>query len=188
MAGADFATKRPGVSSVSDPSAIHDAFRRGDFEQLRRELGDPPNFPAGCGPPAIGQILEYAIYHSPLTFVRTLLELGADPNYEATDGFPSLIAALSVRRVDQPALIDLLLDFGANLEQRGLNDYSPLHFAACANDVGSVEQLLARGADPDARTRIDDLATPLEEAEILGRKEAAKVLREWSARSRKEGR
>ena len=32
----------------------------------------------------------------------------------------------------------------------------------------AVDLLLARGADPNARTRIDDYATRLEEAEYLG--------------------
>jgi len=45
-------------------------------------------------------------------------------------------------------------------------------------NVEAVEFLLARGADAGARTRIDDYATPLEEAEILGRAETAAVLRE----------
>jgi uncharacterized protein len=37
--------------------------------------------------------------------------------------------------------------------------------------------LLAHGADPHARTRIDHCATPLEEAERLGRSAAARILR-----------
>jgi hypothetical protein len=37
----------------------------------------------------------YAIYHSPLAFIRILLEIGANPNTPVDDGFPPLIAALS---------------------------------------------------------------------------------------------
>src|SRR6266851_3944939 len=72
------------------------AFRAGDLEGLRVALGDPAGFPDVRGPITIGHCLEYAIYHSPLSFVRLLLERGADPNYAAHAGFPSLIAALSV--------------------------------------------------------------------------------------------
>ena len=46
-------------------------------------------------PLAIGRCLEYAIYHSPLPFIRTLLGIGADPNPPDRAGFPPLIAALS---------------------------------------------------------------------------------------------
>ena len=58
-----------------------------------------------------------------------------------------------------------------------MNDYTPLHYAAARDDARAVELLLAHGADPDARTRIDDRAKPLEEAERLGSTRAARVLR-----------
>lgn len=166
--------------SRADP--IHDAFVRGDLAALRAALGDPPGFPADVpaemGPAGpYGNFLEYAIYHSPLAFVRALLELGADPNYTGSAGFPCLIAALSSGRDDALERVALLLDAGADLGQRGLNDWTPLHYAAANNDVRAVELLLARGADPSARTNVDDFATPLEEAEILGCHEAARALR-----------
>jgi ankyrin repeat protein len=124
-------------------------------------------------------ILEYAIYHSPLPFIRQLLELGADPNYGDSAGFPSLIAALSsTERADRYKILELLLAYGADIQQRGLNDYTPLHYAACIEDIPAMELLISRGADLHARTRIDDYATPLEEMEILGRGKAIEFLRE----------
>ena len=88
-------------------------------------------------PDGIGPCLTYAIYHSPLPFIRTLLEIGANPNAPADDGFPPLIAALSTgrevagatKRTDVDAVIRLLLSFGADPNQRGINDYTPLHMA-----------------------------------------------------------
>ncbi|HEY7215050.1 MAG TPA: ankyrin repeat domain-containing protein, partial [Thermoanaerobaculia bacterium] len=65
---------------------------------------------------------------------------------------------------------------GADLNQRGLNDWTPLHYAASRDDAAAIELLAAKGADLDARTRIDDFATPLEEAESLGRAKAVKAL------------
>jgi len=65
--------------------AIHEAYQRGDLEALKALLGSREID------------LEYAIYHSPMSFVRTLLELGADPNYEDHAGFPSLIATTPER-------------------------------------------------------------------------------------------
>jgi uncharacterized protein len=163
---------------MPDPLSIHEAYRRGDLEGLRSALGDPPDFPNCRGPEGVGGIvLEYAIYHSPLAFVRTLLELGADPNYQDHAGFPSLIAALSSARPDRCQVIELLLASGARIQEQGVNDWTPLHYAAATDDVEAIRLLLAHGADPDARTRIDDYATPLEEAEILGRAAAARLLR-----------
>jgi ankyrin repeat protein len=183
---ADYQTERatPNCQSMSthDSIAIHEAYRRGDFEALKALLNHPPDFPncrglAGLG----GFVLEYAIYHSPLPFISALLELGADPNYDDDGGFPSLIATLSCQeRKDRYEVLDMLLAYGADIQQRGHNDYTPLHYAAILEDLRAMELLVAHGADANARTRIDDYATPLEEAEALGRERAVGWLKENS--------
>ena len=98
-------------------------------------------------PLTIGPCLEYAIYHSPLPFIRTLLEIGANPNPADHTGFPPLIAALSCSR-PQPGspgrsdvvdIIELLLSFGADPNQRGLNDYTPLHMAVSEHNLPAIE-------------------------------------------------
>jgi ankyrin repeat protein len=163
---------------MTDAIGLHEAYKRGDLAAVRAALGDPPDFPNCRGPRGMGEnILEYAIYWSPLPFVRTLLELGADPNYGDHAGFPSLIAALSTSRPDRAELVALLLSHGADTGQRGVNDYTPLHCAAATDDAAMIELLLAHGADPSARTNVDDYATPLEEAERLGRALAVRALR-----------
>jgi len=157
---------------------LHEAFKRGDLAGVRAGLGDPPDFPNCPCPEGIGaNPLEYAIYHAPLAFIRELLDRGADPNYSDHAGFPSLIAALSCgERPDRHAILELLLEAGADIAQRGLNDYTPLHYAVGAQDRRAIEILLDRGADPQARTGIDDYATPLEEAKIIGQTEIAAFL------------
>ena len=65
---------------MSEAEHIHEAFQRGDLETLLIVLDDPPallNVPYSN---AFGHCLEYAIYHSPLSLIRQLLELGADSN------------------------------------------------------------------------------------------------------------
>jgi uncharacterized protein len=69
---------------------------------------------------------------------------------------------------------------GASVHQRGLNGWTPLHYAATRNDAPAIELLLAHGADASATTGIDDSLTPLEEAERLGHDEAAKALKPCS--------
>jgi ankyrin repeat protein len=124
-------------------------------------------------------VLEYAIYHSPLPLIRALLEAGADPNPPEGQhaGFPPLHAALSklrrevpgsAPRGDVPELLRLLLAHSADPNQRGLNDWTPLHVAALADSDEAVGILLDAGADPRLRTRIDDCLTPREEAEKAG--------------------
>ncbi len=157
---------------------IHEAFRQGDLETLLVVLGDPPGLINTPNSDAFGHCLEYAIYHSPLPMVRQLLELGANPNYEDHAGFPSLIAALTTVRDDRYEIIELLITFGADIQQRGFNGFTPLHSAAAGNDPKAIELLLSHGADPTAKTNVDDFTTPIEEAENSGCSEAIQTLRE----------
>jgi uncharacterized protein len=158
---------------------MHDAYQRGDLAALKALLDHPPDFPNCRGPAGAGAIiLEYAIYHSPLAFIRTLLEQGADPNNGHGGGFPALVAALARGRPERYEIVWLLLVFAADVEARVLNDWTPLRLAAACDDLEGIRLLLARDADPTARTRIDALATPLEEAEHLGRATAAERLRQ----------
>jgi hypothetical protein len=124
-------TSQPGAAPsrpIVDSNVLHEAYQRGDLETLSALLGDPPDFPNCRGPKGREIILQYAIYHSPLRFIQALLELGADPNYQA--GFPSLIDALSSLRTDRYEIFALLLKFGAGVEKRTAHDVTPLHYAA----------------------------------------------------------
>jgi ankyrin repeat protein len=169
---------------------IDAAFRAGNLAALRAAVDDPAVVPNGPMPLAIGPCLEYAIYHSPLSFIRTLLAIGADPNPADHAGFPPLIAALSCSRPqpgspgrpDVAEILQLLLASKADPDQRGINDYTALHMAVSENNKRAVELLLQAGADPRLRTRIDDCETPREMAEKLGRREIAALLREAEAR------
>lgn len=155
---------------------IHEAFQAGDLEAVRSAACNPATFPNCEVAWMSSYCLEYAIYHSPLPFIQQLLDLGADPNYPDAAGFPSLIAALSTDRSDRHRIVDTLISAGANLQQRGVNDYTPLHYAAMLNDPIGIDLLVRRGADLQAKTRVDDFATPLEEARILGRAAAVAAL------------
>jgi uncharacterized protein len=163
---------------------IDAAFHAGDLEALRAAVDDPAAVPNGRMHDAIGSCLVYAIYHSPLAFIRTLLEAGADPRAPADDGFPPLIAALicsrlvpgATSRTDVDEIVRLLLASGADPNQRGINDYTALHMAVAERNALAVQLLLEGGADPEVRTRIDDCETPLEMARAAGLADIAALL------------
>ena len=160
------------------------AFRAGDLEALRVAVDDPSLVPNGVLQPGIGAVPGGAVDHSPLRFIRQLLEIGANPSPESDDGFPPLIAAITCGRVepgfatrdDVPQLVRLLLAFGADPDQRGINDYTALHIAVAERNGQVVQLLLDAGADPGLRTRIDDNETPLEMAEHAGLRDIAAIL------------
>jgi len=163
---------------------IDEAFETGDLSALRAAVDDPAVIPNGQMPLTVGSCLVHAVYRSPLAFIRTLLEIGADVNAPVDDGFPPLIAALSCTRqvpgskprTDVADVLKLLLSFGADPNQRGINDYTPLHMAVAEGNALAVQILLDGGADPELRTRIDDCETPLEMARATGRADIMAIL------------
>jgi ankyrin repeat protein len=178
------ATEEERCAEAKKFRVIDAAFHEGDLDALRAAVDDPTAVPNGRMPDAIGSCLVYAIYHSPLAFIRTLLEVGADPNAPVNDGFPALIAALSctgtaagaAARSDVDDILRLLLSFGANPNQRGINDYTPLHMAVGEKNALAVQTLLDGGADSELRTRIDACETPREMAEAAGLADIAAML------------
>jgi ankyrin repeat protein len=161
--------------------AAEAAAGRGDLDAFRAALGDPPGFPdcvldgdfLGCG----DRPLDIAIRCAPPDFVARLLALGADPRAAATDGFPPLFRAIDAPRADRHAVLAVLLDGGADPGQRGLNDGTALHHAVARRDLAAVRLLLAHGADPAARTRIDGRSSPLEDAQAAGFAAALEAMR-----------
>lgn len=155
------------------------AYRRGEIAALREVLGNPEGFPNCKQPIELGlgtYPLGYAIHWSPIAFIRELIGAGADLNYDDGTGFPSLIATLSADRADKHELLRLLIREGAALNQRGINDWTPLHSAVARKDLESLKILLEAGADPSLRTRIDDYETPLDIALQSGFEEGAGLL------------
>ena len=101
-----------------------------------------------------------------------------------------MIAALSCShpqlgspgRNDTLDIIKLLLKYGADPNQRGINDYTPLHMAVAERYLPAVEVLLEAGADPRLRTTIDDYETPREMAERAGLVEIGSLLAIYESR------
>src|SRR5688500_1563042 len=178
------ATEEERCAEAKKLQRIDEAFIAGDLEALRAAVDDPSVIPNGQMPLTVGSCLVYAIYCSPLAFIRTLLEIGADPNAPVDDGFPPLIAALSCSgsvpgskpRTDVDDIVRLLLSFGADPHVRGINDYTALHMAVGEGNALAVQRLLDAGADPELRTRIDDCDTPLEMARSGNRADIVAIL------------
>jgi ankyrin repeat protein len=159
--------------------ALERALRAGDLAAVRAALADPDAYPNAVDGYTGSTVLQLALFNASVPTVAALLDDGADPNFEALDGFPALLLVL-LHRDDDAVRVEIvarLLDHGVATDTRGINDWTALHVAAARGDLAMVRMLLAAGADPGVRTRIDDLTTPAEEATAAGHDEVAGVLR-----------
>ena len=157
--------------------AIHECFVTGDRDALAAALGSRRWFDEEL-PEAFagGHALVYAIYWSPPGFVAWMIEAGANVNFVADDGFPALLAALSRDRPPRHEVLAVLLAHGADVNARGINDWTPLHHAVSLRDAEAIRALLAAGADPRLKTSIDQYSTALDDARAMGFIEGAELL------------
>jgi ankyrin repeat protein len=159
-----------------DYQEVEAALAAGDLPALRRLAEGHADFPDGRDPLVHHPWLQAAIGCSTLEVVQWMLEAGVDVNYEAADGYPALHTALDRQDALRHPLVTLLCEAGADVNAHGVNDWTPLHLAAARDDPTAIRILLGYGADPERRTRIDDYATPLEEARRMGRPAAEAAL------------
>jgi len=81
-----------------------------------------------------------------------------------------------------PAVIQLLLNSGADIEAKGPFDTTPLHWAAANPNPAIARVLLDHGADTEALRR-DTGETPLHRAALKGNSAAIRALSEYGADS-----
>jgi ankyrin repeat protein len=108
--------------------------------------------------------------------VEWMLDRGVDLNFRDDEGRTPIHAVLERETTDRYSLLNRLLDAGAAINLKGVNDWTPAHMAAAHDDVEGLRILVRRGADLTIRTAIDDYATPLEEARNLGKTKAVSFL------------
>jgi ankyrin repeat protein len=93
--------------------------------------------------------LVFATMKDEAESMRILLAAGADPNVTLRSGARPLVVALQYRHT---AAALRLIDGGADIAVRDRSGNSMLHLAAQAGDIQLVRSLLAKRADPNART------------------------------------
>ena len=94
--------------------------------------------------------------------VHLLLRHGANPNAKRSDGQTSLHVAVVAH--GDPDILALLIDAGADVDERDNNLDAPLRLAIELGRIDAVKLLLDRGADPDVTHspdhHVSDLAAP----------------------------
>ncbi|MFL6070260.1 MAG: ankyrin repeat domain-containing protein [Actinomycetes bacterium] len=160
--------------------SIERALRGGRLDQLPESITAVPGYPNVQERYTWTPLVILAISWAPVPCVRELVAAGADVNVHVDDGFPAILGAVMSGRPDRLEPVGALIEAGADLEVHGINGWTALHSAACADDSEIVALLLQSGADANARTGIDDDATPLEEARRAGAAASVALLEEAS--------
>jgi ankyrin repeat protein len=146
---------------------------RADFEVL---AGAVQEFPGGVDGFIGRRWIINAIDIGSRTSVEWMLAKGVDLAFRDEEGRTPMHAALDREGTERYELLELLLGAGAATNLKGANDWTPAHLAAARDDVEGLRILVRHGADLTIRTDIDDYATPLEQARILGKTKAVSFL------------
>ncbi|GAA47164.1 ankyrin [Clonorchis sinensis] len=95
--------------------------------------------------------LHLAAKYGNLAIAHTLLEhANADPNSIGHSGFAPVHVAAYYK---QSPILQLLVDYGADINKTVKNGFTPLHLSAKRNNLDCVRFLLEQGANVDARSR-----------------------------------
>ncbi|XP_013141537.1 PREDICTED: SH3 and multiple ankyrin repeat domains protein 3 [Papilio polytes] len=130
--------------------------------------------------------MHRAIEKNSLEAVKTLLELGASPNYKDSKGLTPLY--LSVTNKTDPLLCETLLHDHATIgatdlqgwqevHQRNASGNTPLHVCAVNAQDSCARQLLFRGCDKESLNFANQ--TPYQVAVIAGNLELAEVIKNY---------
>ncbi len=156
-------------------TALHAAAREGHLDVARRLLD------AGADVSLDGGVLDGTPLHRAaagghLDMIRLLIAAGADP--DAPAGYTKTRPLHEARWAEDPtAVVELLVELGA--DPNGLTDQrvTPLNQAAKAGEVEVVRALLEAGADPDLPNSSGNSARDL--AEMARSREVIEVIEEY---------
>jgi ankyrin repeat protein len=132
---------------VNAKQELAEAARIGDMntvEQLLAGGGDPNDTGTFATP-----VLHWVVHYGELATANRLLEAGADPNLRNAD---TMLTPLSIALDGTyPAMVKLLLEHGANPNDKLADGDTPLMLAARTGIAEFTQLLLEYGAEPDAR-------------------------------------
>ena len=194
FAGIDKGVSAHGAT-IARMSELNDAIRAGDLDRVTALVESDPAL-ARASENGVPPVL-LALYHGQQDIARLLASrtelsfgeaaamgdlgrvqelLDTNPSLldqRTPDGFPPLGLAIFFGR---PDVARFLIERGADVNAAAANAQrvAPLHAAAAVQDRATLQLLLERGADPNARQQAD--YTPLHGAASRGDVEAAKLL------------
>jgi ankyrin repeat protein len=154
----------------------------GQWRELE-ELID--GFPGGVDQFIGRRWVTNAIDAGSMACVEWMIARRVELRFRDEEGYTVIHSALKRKAPDRQRVLEMLLKAGADVNARGVNDWTPAHMAAVGGDVEALQILIKHGADLSARTNIDDYATPVEEARVMGAGRAVAFLESLAASGRR---
>jgi len=146
-------TTLPAAAQFSESYTFLKAVRDGDGSKATDLLNRPGTTIVNTRDVTTGQTaLHIVVDQRNTTWLRFLLQKGANPNLRDKDGLTPLMLAASLRYVEGA---QYLLEGGAKVDDDNSSGETPLIRAVQLRDIEMVQLLLDKGADPD---RTDSIA------------------------------
>ena len=145
----------------------------GDLDQLELASQVVDSFPHDRDSCFGSPWISLAVSSGSLKSVKWMIKKGVDLQPASADGYPPLLSCIEAEGTEKYQILRELIASGADINERGINGWTPLHMAAVRDDETSMQLLLAAGADRTITTRVDDDATAEEEARNLGHVKSA---------------
>merc|ERR1712137_591199 len=102
--------------------------------------------------------LHYVSYFGNYQVVHTLLRRSADVNAKDVNGDTPLLCALhEYDNNDKSEIIQLLLEYGADITHSNMYGRNPIHICACTGDPETLEMLLEQACSDEVTWDIDGL-------------------------------
>ena len=155
---------------------MFEVLKRGSASELEAEAARNRNFPEGVDDYIGRRWILNAIDSGSTATVQWMLQKRVSLNFRDEEGYTPLHTAIDTSRPNRLEVLRLLLEAGASVNLKGVNDWTPAHLAAARDAVEALRLLVQFRADLTIRTEIDNYATPLEEARSLGSLNAARYL------------
>ena len=162
--------------ATNDYAFAAEVLRSGERAKLEALAESLVGFPEGVDSWLGRRWILNAIDVGARSTIEWMLEKRVNLAFRDEEGYTPLFAVIDSQRTDRYDILELLLRAGAPANLKGRNEWTAAHLAAARDDVEALRILVAHGADLSIRTDIDDFATPLEEARILGSRHAVAFL------------
>ena len=168
------------MGAADDFKEVWAAMRASDIAALRKFQTEIEDFPRGRDRWLNRPWIVSAIQSGAPQTISWMIDAGVLLVFCDDEGTTVLHACIDQFAEHKSAAIHdsmrALISAGADVNLKGLNDWTPLHLAVARGDLVALKILLDAGADPNIRTTIDDYDTPLEYAESIGFRQAVDIL------------